>query len=38
MIAFATTSAAVALPAEMEDNEKLFGISERVNRLVAPSG
>ena len=38
MIAFATTSAAVALPAEMEDNEKLFGISERVNRLVAPLG
>ena len=38
MIAFSTTSAAVALPAEMEDSEKLFGVSPRVNRLVAPLG
>ncbi len=37
-IAFTTTSGAVALPIEMEDCEKKFGVDPSVTRLVLPLG
>ena len=38
MIAFSTTSSAVALAVEMEDCEKRYGVDPRVTRLVLPLG
>lgn len=38
IIAVTTTSSSVALPTKMEDSEKLFGISKRINGLVNPLG
>ena len=38
IIAITTTSSSVALPTKMEDSEKLFGISKRINGLVNPLG
>lgn len=38
IIAVTTTSSSVALPTKMEDSEKLFGMSNRINGLVNPLG
>ena len=38
IIAVTTTSSSVALPTKMEDSEKLFGMSKRINGLVNPLG
>ena len=38
IIALMSASSAVTLPVKMEDGEKRFGISPRINRLVAPMG
>ena len=38
IICIISASSAVALPIKMEDSERKFGISPRINRLVAPMG
>lgn len=38
IIAVTTTSSSVALPTKLEDSEKLFGMSKRINNFVNPLG
>ena len=38
LVAFTTTSSAIALPTKMEDQETKLGISKRISRLVGPLG
>ncbi|MER2226080.1 MAG: dicarboxylate/amino acid:cation symporter [Carnobacterium sp.] len=38
LVAFTTTSSAIALPTKMEDQEVKLGISKRISRLVGPLG
>ncbi|WP_407371062.1 dicarboxylate/amino acid:cation symporter [Carnobacterium sp.] len=38
LVAFTTTSSAIALPVKMEDQELKLGISKRISRLVGPLG
>ncbi|MBP1040795.1 dicarboxylate/amino acid:cation symporter [Vagococcus sp. BWB3-3] len=38
IVAFTTTSSAIALPVEMEDAELKLGISKRISKLVLPLG